>query len=82
MKREMDEYSLIRTTRLSLLCFLSLGFGERKVVVGVVDTLDEKGYNVNRLVSMVQEMVIVPSRCLDFSSRAERLGGLGQTRDR
>jgi len=35
-----------------------LGFGERKVVVGVVDTLGEKGYNVDRLVSTVQEMVV------------------------
>ena len=40
------------------LCFLSLGFGERKVVVGVVDTLDEKGYDVNQLVSTVQETVV------------------------
>jgi len=35
-----------------------LGFGERKVVVGVVDTLDEKGYDVDRLVSRVQETVV------------------------
>ena len=58
MKREMEEYSLICTTLPSLLCFLSLGFGERKVVVGVVDTLGEKGYNVDRLVSTVQESVV------------------------
>ena len=58
MKREMEEYSLICTTRPSLLCFFSLGFGERKVVVGVVDALDEKGYDVDRLVSTVQETVV------------------------
>jgi len=60
MKREMEEYSLICTTRPSLLCFLSLGFGEseRKVVVGVVDTFGEKGYDVDRLVSTVQETVV------------------------
>lgn len=58
MKREMEEYSLVCTTRSSLLCFLLLGLGERKVVVGVVDTLDEKGYDVDRLVSMVQETVV------------------------
>ena len=58
MKREMEEYSLICTTRPSLLCLLSLGFGERKVVVGVVDTLGVKGYDVDRLVSTVQETVV------------------------
>ena len=58
MKREMEEYSLVCTTRSSLFCFLSLGFGEREVVVGVVDTLDEKGYDVNRLISTGQETVV------------------------
>ena len=54
----MEEHSLICKTRPSLLCFLSLGFGEREVVVGDVDTLDEMGYDVNRLVSMVHETVV------------------------
>ena len=58
MKREMEEYSLICMTRPSLLCFLSLGFGERKVVVGIIDTLGEKGYDVDRLESTVQETVV------------------------
>ena len=43
MKREMEEYSLIRKTRPSLLCFLSLGFGERKVVVDVLIPLMRRG---------------------------------------
>jgi hypothetical protein len=58
MKREMEEYSLVCTTRSILLCYFSLGFGERKVAVGVVDTFDEKGYDVDRLVSTVQETVV------------------------
>jgi hypothetical protein len=47
VKREMEEYFLICMTHPSLLCFLSLGFDDRKVVVGIVDTLDEKGYDIN-----------------------------------
>ncbi len=47
MKREMEEYFLICMTHPSLLGFLSLGFDDRKLVVGIVDTLDEKGYDIN-----------------------------------
>jgi hypothetical protein len=35
-------------------CFLLLRFGERKVMVGIVDTFDKKGYDVGGLVSAVQ----------------------------
>jgi hypothetical protein len=50
---EMKKYSLVYTTCPSLLCFLSMSFGKRMVVVGIVDALNEKGYNVGHLVSAV-----------------------------
>ena len=57
-KKKDWKYSLVCTTHLSLLCFLSLSFGERKAVVGIVDDLDEKGYDASCHVSMVQETVV------------------------
>jgi hypothetical protein len=48
------KYSLVCTARPSLLCFLSLSFGERKVMVGIVDAFDKKGYDVGSLGSTVQ----------------------------
>ena len=44
--KEMEKYSLVCTAHLSLLCFLSLSFGERKVVIGIVDAFDKKEYDV------------------------------------
>ncbi len=54
MNREMEKYSLVCMAHLSLLCFLLLSFGERKVMVGIVDAFDEKGNDVSSLVSAVQ----------------------------
>jgi hypothetical protein len=54
VKREMEKYSLICTAHPSLLCFLSLSFGEGKVMVGIVDDFEKKDYDVGSLVSSVQ----------------------------
>ncbi len=54
VKREMEKYSLVCTAHPSLLCFLLLSFGERKVMVDIVDAFDKKGYDDGSLVSMVQ----------------------------
>ncbi len=54
MKREMEKYSLVCKAHPSSLCFLSLSFGEGKVMIGIVDAFDKKGYDVGSLVSMVQ----------------------------
>ncbi len=54
----MEEYSLFRTARFSLLCFLSLNFSERKVMVGIINTFDEKGYDFRSFISAVQETVV------------------------
>ena len=59
MKRKMEKYSLICITRPSLLCFLSMSFGEKKTVVGIVkNDLDEKGHDASCLVSLFQETVV------------------------
>ncbi len=50
----MEEYSLVGTAHPSLLYFLSLGFGEGEVVIGIVDAFDEEGYDISNLVSAVQ----------------------------
>ncbi len=50
----MEKHSLVCMTRLSLFCFLSLSFDEKKVIVGIVDAFNEKGYNVGCLVLAVQ----------------------------
>ncbi len=50
----MEEYSPVCTAHPILLYFLSLGFGEGEVVVGLVDAFDEKGYDAGSLVSAVQ----------------------------
>jgi hypothetical protein len=49
VKREMGKYSLVCTARPSFLCFLSLSFGEGKVMVGIVDPFDKKGYELEAL---------------------------------
>jgi hypothetical protein len=54
VKREMEKYSLICTAHPSLLCFLSMSFGEGKVMVGIVNAFDKKGYGFGSLVSLVQ----------------------------
>jgi hypothetical protein len=50
----MKKYSLICTAHPSFLYFLSLSFGKGKVMVGIVDAFDKKGYDVGSLVSTVQ----------------------------
>jgi hypothetical protein len=52
VKREMEKF--VCTAHPSLLCFLSLSFGERKVMVGIVGAFDKKGYDVGSLLSAVQ----------------------------
>jgi hypothetical protein len=54
VKREMKKYSLVCMARPSFLCFLLLSFGERKVMVGIVDAFDKKRCDVGSLVSLVQ----------------------------
>jgi hypothetical protein len=61
VEREMEKYSFVRTARSSLLCFLLLSFGERKVMVGIINAFDEKGYDIRSFKSMVQEMVVEKS---------------------
>jgi len=59
VKRKMEKYSLICITHPSLLCFLSMSFGERKAVVGIVkNDLDKKGHDASCLVSVFQETVV------------------------
>ncbi len=50
----MEKYSLLCTALPSLLCFFLLSFGERNIMVGIVDAFDKKGYDVGSLVSTVQ----------------------------
>ena len=50
----MEKYSLVCTAHPGLLCFLLLSFDEGKVMVGIVDAFDKKGYDVGSLVSAVQ----------------------------
>jgi hypothetical protein len=54
VKREMEKYSLVCTARPSFFYFLSLSFGKGKVMVGIVNAFDKKGYDVGSLVSTVQ----------------------------
>jgi hypothetical protein len=54
VKREMEKYSPVCTAHLSFLCFFLLSFGEGKVMVGIVNAFDKKGYDVGSLVSTVQ----------------------------
>ncbi len=54
VKREMKKYSLVCTAGPNFLCFLSLIFGKGKVMVGIVNAFDKKGYDVGCLVSTVQ----------------------------
>jgi hypothetical protein len=61
VEREMEKYSFVCTARLSLLRFLLLSFGERKVMVCIINAFDEKGYDIRSFISMVQEMVVKSS---------------------
>ena len=59
VKRKMEKYSLICINRRSLLCFLSMSFGERKAVVGIVkNDIDKKSHDASCLVSVFQETVV------------------------
>ncbi len=57
----MEKYSFIRMALSSLLCFLLSSFGERKVMVGIINAFDEKAYDIRSFISMVQEMVVESS---------------------
>jgi hypothetical protein len=61
----MEKYSLVCTANPSFLCFLSLSFGEGKVMVGIVDAFDKKGYDDGSLVSTVccMPLINVPYKC-------------------
>ncbi len=61
VEKEMEKYSFVHTARSSLLCFLSLSFGERKEMVGIINAFDEKGYDIRSFIYTVQEMVVESS---------------------